>query len=179
MKSSFSFLLIVLLQLIICLSFPGGGAAANLEEICQKASSSSVNMTYDFCLTSLQPIPGTREVDTKGLASITINLSISNFTSTREKIADLQSKATDQSVKDALQICSVRFGNGDASLKIAQTSLGQDHIQDALSSVRAAAGSAVVCANAFSERGIQSPISDTQDGFLLCNLAAYIIQLLA
>ncbi|KAH7655324.1 Plant invertase/pectin methylesterase inhibitor protein [Dioscorea alata] len=166
--------------LILLLTFAGAGAT--LEETCNQVTSpsSATNLTYDFCLTSLQPISGSREVDVKGLAGITINLSIYNFTYTRNKLGDLKSKETKQPAIDALQKCLDKFNEGDAYLKMAQTSLRTLRYQDAFSSITSAAGSSVVCDNAFYERGIQSPVSlDTQNGYLLCTLAAYLIQYVA
>ncbi|KAH7655323.1 Plant invertase/pectin methylesterase inhibitor protein [Dioscorea alata] len=174
MKSFSIFVTLLLLLLIIA------GATANLEELCKQATSSSTIVTYDFCIKSLQPIHGSNEVDAKGLAGITINLSMYNLAGIINMLSDLQSKTTNQTVLDALNACSDGINNGNTQLKIAQTLVSNGNIQDALTAVKVAEGSSDVCDSAFNQRGVQSPIHDAMhDPVLLCDLADLIIHLLA
>lgn len=149
----FLFISLLLLPESICM------AEDILEETCRKATSTTGN--YNFCLTSLQTVPESRSGDTKSIAVIATNLTVTNYTHNLAKISELLSRR-DQ-VKQALGTCLAAYNVGVSDLKMSADQIRSSDIDEALVNLSEAWKRPRECEDAFSERKEKSILRQEND----------------
>ncbi|XP_072967999.1 putative invertase inhibitor [Typha angustifolia] len=133
--------------------------ASNVEDVCRAAASSSPNINFDFCVTSLQADPGSGSADKKGLAVIAAELASKNATSTKSRVQELLNKAVEPKLKNSLDTCLDLYSDMIPNLSDSISAIRTGRYSDAKTYLSSAFDAPGDCENAFSEEGIQSPIT--------------------
>ncbi|XP_010940964.1 putative invertase inhibitor [Elaeis guineensis] len=149
-------------------------ASPIIEKACGKIAKGYVG--YKFCVQALEADPKSGSANIRGLASISVKLSIANATSTVSKIRELLKKASDPTIKNSLQACSYLYTNAKASLKWSEHFIASKNFTAAKAEIHAAVFVGTFCEEAFTA----SPLTKENDNFgKLTLLATAIINSLA
>ncbi|GFZ00878.1 hypothetical protein Acr_14g0005130 [Actinidia rufa] len=153
-----------------------------INATCKQCADKSTSFSYDFCTTSLQPIPISHATNLQGLALIAMELALENATNTISKIESLLSRGEfDTFTLWCLKDCMELYRDGVSMLV---TSIGvfmieQYDVADLLLS--AVVETASTCEDGFKEReGEASPLTAENDNLSqLGAIALCIINLLS
>ncbi|OUZ99184.1 Pectinesterase inhibitor domain [Macleaya cordata] len=134
------------------LLFHGGFGVDLIEETCRKSVQTDPNLSYNFCLTSLQAVPKSHTSDLKGLGLISINLTKTNATHTNLYIKKLlNQKQISQYCKIRLIDCLDLYSDAIISLKNAIKDFTSRHNFEANIEVSAAMDASTTCEDGFDE----------------------------
>ncbi|WOL09398.1 invertase inhibitor [Canna indica] len=97
----------VFLVLVLAIPAFSSAAAPAVEGACKSIMKNDI----DFCVTSLQVVPGSDSADLLGFATISHNLSVANATATVAKLEALQNTATDAGLSFAAEFSASKHYN--------------------------------------------------------------------
>ncbi|KAH7687008.1 Pectinesterase protein [Dioscorea alata] len=172
MNPSISLLILIIITTSIS-SF--NTSHASIESTCMAASKTSPNVNYDFCLTTLKSDPKSHSADTKGLAIISTELTSTNASSTKTKIAALLLHAKDQATKSILETCAGVYSEMMDNLKLSMDAIEGGRYGDAVTYLSAALTEPGTCEDSFSEKGVNSLVAqEDKDALELSAMALAI-----
>ncbi|XP_020266168.1 putative invertase inhibitor [Asparagus officinalis] len=90
---------------------------ATLEETCKELAKPGYDINFDFCMTTLQVVPGSDKADNLGLTIIAANLTYINFTHNQAKAEELiNDKNVSEEDKKSLAVCHELYDMGAYTL---------------------------------------------------------------
>ncbi|OVA02472.1 Pectinesterase inhibitor domain [Macleaya cordata] len=180
--SCLSFSLLILIHVGATSVCNSANTTVNLvEETCKKAADEDPNLTYKFCVTSLQAVPKSNCTNLKELGLISMKLTKTNATHTKSYIKKLlKQKNMDPFYKSCLKSCLELYSNAVYSIKDAVKYYKGKHYLEANIEMSAVMDASTTCEDGFKEKeGVQSPLTKKdKDMFQLTALALSIIEML-
>ncbi|KAF8038304.1 hypothetical protein BT93_B0982 [Corymbia citriodora subsp. variegata] len=181
-RPSVSLLLIFFLASLHAASPVDGGSTTNIiHETCKKCAHEDPNVSYEFCVASLESNPYSHCADLRGLGLISIKLLRHNMTRTRaytEKL--LQSEKMDPSVRACLQDCLELYSDAVPTLAEAIRAYKGGRYDDANIDLSSVMDAPSTCEDGFSETGVGSPLGRrNKDAFRLSAIALSIVTMLS
>ncbi|XP_057475963.1 putative invertase inhibitor [Actinidia eriantha] len=149
---------------------------------CKQCADKSNVFNYDFCLTSLQPIPTSHVTNLKGLALIATELALENVTNTFWSIEKmLTSGQFDPYALGCLQDCFELYGDGVSMLVNSIRAFLHEQYDAANVLLSAVMETASTCEEGFKEKeGEVCPLAkENYNLFQLGDIALCIINLLS
>jgi pectinesterase inhibitor-like protein len=153
-----------------------------IHETCKTCAQKDPNLSYNFCVASLQAVPKSGLADLRQLGNISIKLTKHNVTATRHRIKKLlKKKNLDPFVKGCLNDCFELYSDAIPSLKKALKDYKGERYEDANIDVSSVIDAATTCEDGFNERnGVVSPLTKrNNDTFQLSAIALSIINMLS
>ncbi|KAJ4846833.1 hypothetical protein Tsubulata_004630 [Turnera subulata] len=134
---------------------------------CKEAAHSDPNLSYAFCVASLEANPRSKKADLEELLNITLHLTISNATNIASSIKQLlDGKNFDPYTRGALKDCLELYLDADSSLHDAICDFKSKDYFKANLDASAAMDSAITCEDDFKEKkGVVSPLTRENDTF--------------
>lgn len=174
----------LLLLLLFCSILPSLASTVKgakfIKETCKKAALSDPNLSYNFCVTSLQAVPASHSANLQKLGAISANLALINSTNTTKRLNDLLKRGPDKYTKERLLQCKEVYSEAMQTLKKSITAFLVENLEDANIWVSAAYDDAFTCEQGFTERGGGASPLKKENGNLmqLCSIALSITHLL-
>ncbi|OMP00801.1 Pectinesterase inhibitor [Corchorus olitorius] len=181
MKQNFPFILF-LFFLISSSTFHAIYAGDLIRETCKKCAERDPNLSYKFCVTSLQAAPKSHCADDlRDLGVISIKLVRRNMTSSRSYIKELlKNKKLEPFVRSCLHDCLDLFSDAISATKEAMDDFKSKHYDDANIDMSSVMDASTTCEDGFHEKqGLVSPLTKrNNDTFLLTAISLSIINML-
>ncbi|ONK66008.1 uncharacterized protein A4U43_C06F3230 [Asparagus officinalis] len=152
-------------------------ADATLEETCkQLAAHTGVHFDVNFCITTLQVVPGSNEADAIGLTSIIANLANANITHNLAKVKELlNSKNVSAESKKALDVCEEVYDLGIEDIKETIEALESRNFFTVKSRLSALLFNVFTCRDAWAESKLKSLMpKEEDDAYKISDLAVSI-----
>ncbi|XP_010052753.2 putative invertase inhibitor [Eucalyptus grandis] len=158
-----------------------GGNTNIIHETCKKCAQADPNVSYKFCVASLESNPNSLSADLHGLGLISIKLLRHNMTHTRSYTKKLlKSKKMDPFIKACLQDCLELYSDAVPTLKEVIRSYKAEKYEDANINLSSAMEASTTCEDGFSEKGVVSPLTErNEDASQLSALALSIVTMLS
>ncbi|XP_047342710.1 putative invertase inhibitor [Impatiens glandulifera] len=157
------------------------GGPDMINSTCSQCADTSASLDYNFCQTSLQPIPVSHVTNLPGLGIVAMELSIKNATSTVTAIENFLAgkERLEPFVVACLEDCLELYIEGATMMLDAIGAFYSERYHVANLLVSAAMEGATTCEDGFGEReGVASPLSkQNYDFFQLSDVALCIIKL--
>ncbi|XP_062175155.1 putative invertase inhibitor [Alnus glutinosa] len=153
-----------------------------IHKTCKTCAQSDPNLSYAFCVTSLEAVPSSCRADLRQLGNISIKLTRHNVTKTRHRITKLlEKKKLEPFVRGCLNDCFELYSDVMPSLKQALKAYKAKRYKDANIAVGSVIDASSTCEDGFTEKeGVVSPLTKTNnDTFQLAAMALSIINLLS
>ncbi|KAI3436971.1 Mannosyltransferase [Psidium guajava] len=152
-----------------------------IHETCKKCAQEDPNVSYRFCVASLESNPKSCCVDLRGLGLISIKLLRHNVTEARSYAKKLlKSKKTDPFIKPCLQDCLELYTDAVPGLEKATRAYKDERYMDANTDLSAVMDAPTTCEDGFVERGAASPLTErNKDAFQLSAMALSIVTMLS
>lgn len=177
MTSKFAFTFLPLFLLFSTIT------ATNLiSETCKKCAKNDANLSYKFCVTSLQAAPNSSSANLRQLGLISMKLVQHNVTDTKHFIKQLlKNKNLDKFVRVYLDDCLELYTDAVPTIKQAIKDYKSKHNRDANIRLSAVSGASTTCEDGFEERpGLVSPLKKRDnDMFQLSAIALAIINMVS
>ncbi|XVE74166.1 hypothetical protein DITRI_Ditri11bG0177200 [Diplodiscus trichospermus] len=178
-----SFLFPFFLFLFIFTSTFHGVPANNLiRQTCKKCAQRDPNVSYNFCVTSLEATPKSHCVDDlRELGIISIKLLRRNITNSRSYIKEiLKNKKLDPFIRSRLHDCFDLYSDAIPATKQAVDDFKSKHYDDANIDVSSVMDASTTCEDGFKEKeGAVSPLTKrNNDMFQLSAISLSIINML-
>ncbi|KAJ9152587.1 hypothetical protein P3X46_026141 [Hevea brasiliensis] len=137
------------------------------HHFCKKAAKSDPNLSYNFCVRSLEANPKTQNATLEELVNISIKLTISNATNISSSISQLlNQKNLDAYTRGALQDCLELYSDANSELNEAMCDLKKKDYFKANIDVSSAMDSSTTCEDGFKEKkGMVSPLTKENNAF--------------
>ncbi|CAJ2635138.1 putative invertase inhibitor [Trifolium pratense] len=153
---SMKFLIYIVFSLLFLSQHSNGYGSNLILQSCRDASNNDPNLSYDFCVTSLNEACKNKSQPTKleDLVNISIQLTKSNGTKIISIISkQLQNQTQDEYVKSCLQDCFDLYNDSLSSLDDALVAFNKSKDLDTAGiNVSAALDDSVTCEDQFKER---------------------------
>lgn len=152
-----------------------------ISETCKKAAQNDPNLSYKFCLTSLQAAPNSPGADLRQLGLISMKLVQHNVTNTSRYIKHLlKNKQLDKFVRAGLYDCLDLYTDAKPTIKQAIKDYRMKHNEDANILVSSIVDASTTCEDGFEERQLVSPLTKrNNETFQLCIIALSIINMVS
>lgn len=154
-----------------------------IPETCKKCVQKDPNLTYKFCVTSLQAAPESHCVDDlRELGKISIKLIKHNVTNTRQHIKKLlENNRLDPFVRACLADCFSLYSDAIPTLGQALKDYKTKHYKNVNMDVSSIIDAAMTCEDGFKERnGVVSPLTKrNKNTFQLSAISLSIINMLS
>ncbi|KAF3954422.1 hypothetical protein ACB098_11G135100 [Castanea mollissima] len=182
MRPLFSSYSLPLLLLFIS-TFHAINANKLIHETCKKCSQTDPNLSYNFCVDSLQADPKSQSVDDlRELGKISIKLIKQNVTNTRNHIKKLlENKNSDSFIKSCLSDCFDLYSDAVPTLSQALKDYKAKRYDDANIEVSSVLDASTTCEDGFEEeKGVVSPLTKRNNNtFQLSAIALSIVNMLS
>ncbi|KAJ4847702.1 hypothetical protein Tsubulata_050426 [Turnera subulata] len=176
------------IQLLLLFGVQDAGATPPshnlIHETCRKCARNDPNLSYDFCVTSLQAAPDSRCANLTQLGVISLKLTRQNLTATKKYIRLLLKNKTshqydDPYIRSCLKDCFRLYSDAILSLKEAIADYKSTNYADANIKVSSVLDASTTCEDGFKEKqGVSSPLTKRNgDTFHLSALALSIINM--
>ncbi|KAB2070364.1 hypothetical protein E1A91_A08G157100v1 [Gossypium mustelinum] len=154
-----------------------------IRKTCKKCAQSDPNLSYNFCVTSLQAAPHSHCAnDLRQLGKISITLLGRNVTNTRSHIKELlkNRKQMDPFVRSCLHDCFDLYSDAIPTTKQALQDYKAKHYDDANIDVSSVMDATTTCEDGFKEKeGVVSPLTKrNNDAFMLSAISLSIINMI-
>ncbi|KAJ4727325.1 Pectinesterase inhibitor [Melia azedarach] len=152
-----------------------------VRETCKKCAQSDPNLSYNFCLTSLQAVQSSHCANLRELGIISMKLTRQNLTNTKSFIKELlKNKKLDPFTKGCLNDCFELYSDAIPTLKQTLKDYKSKHYEDANIGVSSVLDACTTCEDGFKEKqDAVSPLSKrNNDTFQLSAIALSIINML-
>ncbi|KAL3742640.1 hypothetical protein ACJRO7_018024 [Eucalyptus globulus] len=158
------------------------GRSTNIiHETCKKCAREDPNVSYKFCVASLESNPYSHCADLRGLGLISVKLLRHNVTRTRsytEKL--LKSEEMDPSVRACLEDCLELYSDAVPTLAEAIRAYKDERYEDTNINLSSVMNAPTTCEDGFSEKGAGSPLAKrNKDSFQLSAVALSIVTMLS
>ena len=181
MRPLFSSYSLPLLLLFIS-TFHAINANRLIHETCKKCSQKDPNLSYNFCVNSLQAVPKSQSVDDlRELGKISIKLIKQNVTDTRNHIKNLLgNKSSDSFIESCLSDCFDLYSDAVPTLSQALKDYKAKRYDDANIEVSSVLDASTTCEDGFVEKkGVVSPLTKRNNNtFQLSAIALSIVNML-
>ncbi|XP_062029364.1 putative invertase inhibitor [Rosa rugosa] len=139
---------------------------------CKKAAASDPNLSYNFCVSSLEAIPKSHGADLEQLVALTLNFTISNATSINSTISKLLlDKKFDEYAKECLQDCLELYSDAVPTLQEAVGAFKAKDYGKANIEISAAMDASSTCEDGFMDKkGEVYPLKRENDNFSQLNV---------
>ncbi|XVF73568.1 hypothetical protein PTKIN_Ptkin12aG0212300 [Pterospermum kingtungense] len=183
MNQTFPFPVFFVLFLLVSTStFHGTTAHDLIRQTCKKCAQRDPNLSYNFCVTSLQAAPKSHCADyLRELGMISIKLLRRNLTSSRFYIKELlKNKKLDPIVRSCLHACFDLYSNAMTRIQHAIDAYKSKHYGDANIYVSSGMDASTTCEDGFKDKdGVVSPLTKrNNDTFQLSAISLSIINML-
>ncbi|XVF73569.1 hypothetical protein PTKIN_Ptkin12aG0212400 [Pterospermum kingtungense] len=183
MNQTFPFPVFFILFLLVSTStFHGTTAHDLIRQTCKKCAQRDPNLSYNFCVTSLQAAPKSHCVDDlRELGMISIKLLRRNLTSSRSYIKELsKNKKLNPFVRSCLHDCFDLYSDAIPTTQQAIDDYKSKHYDDANIDVSSVMDASTTCEDGFKEQdGVVSPLTKrNNDAFQLSAISLSIINML-
>ncbi|GMI75797.1 hypothetical protein like AT5G46940 [Hibiscus trionum] len=176
-----SFFLLISTSTSRCLS-PGPDDISFIRKTCKKCAQSDPNLSYNFCVTSLQAAPNSHLAnDLRQLGKISIKLLGRNLTNSRSYIKEfLKKKMMDPFVRSCLRDCLQLYSDASLTAKQAIQDYKAKRYDDSNIDVSSIMDASTTCEDGFKEKeGVVSPLTKrNNDTFLLSAISLSIINMI-
>ncbi|XP_043717993.1 putative invertase inhibitor [Telopea speciosissima] len=155
------------------------GGGGDFKGTCRKCAKGDPNISYDFCVTSLQAVPKSHNSTLKELGLIAMKLTKTNASSTKSFIKNLlKNKKINPHDKLALQDCIEVYSEAIDLLKEAMNDFKDKQYSEANIKLSSAMDSSTTCEQGFNEKkkGKMSPL--TKENRNLFQLAAISLSII-
>ncbi|KAF8032197.1 hypothetical protein BT93_D1191 [Corymbia citriodora subsp. variegata] len=154
-----------------------GGNTNIIDETCKKCTQEDPNISYRFCVASLESNPDSHHTDLGGLGLISIKLLRHNMTHTRSYTKKLlKSKKMDPFIKACLQDCLELYSDAVSTLKEAIRAYKDEKYDDTKINLSSVIDASTTCEDGFAEKDMASPLAvRNKDAFQLSALALSIV----
>ncbi|XP_044493387.1 putative invertase inhibitor [Mangifera indica] len=152
-----------------------------IHQTCKKCSQNDPNLSYTFCVTSLEAVPSSHCANLRQLGMIAINLTRRNVTSTKSYINELlKNKKLDPFMKACLNDCYELYSDAIMTLQQAFIDYKSKHYEDANFEISSVMDASTTCEDGFKEQeGVVSPLTKRNNNtFQLPAIALSIINML-
>ncbi|KAE8679842.1 putative acyl carrier protein [Hibiscus syriacus] len=153
-----------------------------IRKTCKKCAESDPNLSYDFCVTSLQAAPNSHCAnDLRQLGKISIKLLRRNLTNSRSYIKELlKNKKMDPFVRSCLHDCFDLYSDAILTAKHAIEDYKDKRYDDSNIGVSSIMDAATTCEDGFKEKeGVVSPLTKrNNDIFQLSVISLSIINMI-
>ncbi|KAJ6940094.1 hypothetical protein NC651_006287 [Populus alba x Populus x berolinensis] len=152
-----------------------------INETCKKCAENDPNISYKFCVTSLQAANNSHSANLRGLGMISIKLTKNNVAKTRQYIMELlKNRKLNRFIRVCLNDCLDLYSDALPALKQAILDYQSEHYNDANIEVSSVIDAATTCEDGFKEReGAASPLTKkNNDVFQQSAVALSIINML-
>ncbi|KAL4325225.1 hypothetical protein GQ457_11G000390 [Hibiscus cannabinus] len=154
-----------------------------IRKTCKKCAQSDPNLSYNFCLTSLQAAPNShRANDLRQLGKISIKLLGRNLTNSSSYIKELlkNKDKTDPFVRSCLHDCLDLYSDATLTAKQAIRDYRAKRYDDSNIGVSSIMDSSTTCEDGFKEKeGVVSPLTKrNNDTFQLSAISLSIINMI-
>ncbi|XP_008229513.1 PREDICTED: putative invertase inhibitor [Prunus mume] len=138
---------------------------------CKKASQGDPNLSYKFCVSSLEANAKGHSLDLQELVVISLNLTVANATNINSTISKLlKDKAFDKFAKECLRGCSELYADAIPTLQEALCAFQSKDFAKANIEVSSAMDASSTCEDGFKEKkGEVSPLRKENDVFFQLN----------
>ncbi|KAK8650464.1 hypothetical protein V6N13_140103 [Hibiscus sabdariffa] len=171
--------------LLISTSTSHGLTASNtslIRKTCKKCAQSDPNLSYNFCVTSLQAAPNSHCADNlRQLGKISIKLLGRNLTNSRSYIKELlKNKRMEPFVRSCLHDCFDLYSDAILTAKQAIQDYKAKRYDDSNIDVSSIMDAATTCEDGFKEKeGVVSPLTKrNSDTFQLSAISLSIINMI-
>jgi pectinesterase inhibitor-like protein len=178
---TFSYCLLLLFLPLLFSTFHANIAQNLIPETCKKCAANDPNLSYNFCVTSLQASNRSQCDNLRGLGMMSIKLIKYNVTNTRHYVKNLlKNKKMDPFVRACLNDCLDLYSDAIPTLKQAMIDYKSKHYKDANIEVSSVIDAATTCEDGFEEKeGAVSPLTKrNNDTFQLSAIALALINML-
>ncbi|KAJ6679291.1 PECTINESTERASE INHIBITOR-LIKE [Salix purpurea] len=178
---SFSYFPLLLFLPLLFSTFHADIAQDLVPETCRKLAENDPNLSYNFCLTSLQAVNRGQCADLRDLGLMSIKLTKSNVTNTRYYVKKLlKNTKWDPFIRACLNDCLELYSDAIPTLKQAMKDFKSKHYEDANIEVSSVIDAATTCEDGFKEReGAVSPLTKrNNDTFQLSAIVLAVISML-
>ncbi|XP_022135283.1 putative invertase inhibitor [Momordica charantia] len=168
---------------VLFFSFSDGSTITTsniIQETCKRSADSTPNLSYNFCVASLESDDRSRCADLHKLGLIAMDLMRHNITSTRRDIRKLlRNKKLDQFVKARLDDCLELYSDAVPILKEAKRCYKEKKYVDANVKVSSVMEAPSTCEDGFRDKeGLVSPLTEkNKNVFRLAALTLSIINM--
>ncbi|KAK9927823.1 hypothetical protein M0R45_024989 [Rubus argutus] len=147
------------------------GSEDLIQLSCKKAAAGDPNLSFNFCVSSLEASPRSHGADLEQLVAITLNLTISNATSINSTISRLLvDKRFDKYAKECLQDCLELYSDSVPTLQEAIGAFQAKDYDKANIEVSSAMDASTTCEDGFKEkRGEVYPLKKENHNFCQLN----------
>ncbi|KAJ7961849.1 Pectinesterase inhibitor [Quillaja saponaria] len=153
-----------------------------IKQTCKNCSQNDPNISYKFCITSLQAAPNISRADNlRELGMISIKLIRHNVTDTRLHIKELlKNKKLDPYIRACLNDCFELYSDSIPALRQAIKDYKAKHYEDANIEVSSVLDASTTCEDGFKEKkGVVSPLKKRNNAsFQLSAISLSIINML-
>ncbi|KAJ0968172.1 hypothetical protein J5N97_025089 [Dioscorea zingiberensis] len=153
-----------------------------VSETCKRCTDGDPTVSFNFCMDTLSSIPKSHKSDLKGLALISVKLSMKNATQIKSQVKELlkEAKTRDKYMKSCLETCEELYSDAIAALRDSVKAIKAKRFDDALTYLSAVVDTPGTCEDGFSEGGIISPMmKENKIFFALSSMSLSISSLLA
>ncbi|XP_022973011.1 putative invertase inhibitor [Cucurbita maxima] len=181
MISTFSLFFLSPLFVILVSSSSHGSTPHNMvQETCKKCAATTPNLSYSFCVSSLESDDRSRSANLHRLGLISMDLLRHNLTSTRREVKKLlRNKTLDGFVKVRLDDCLELYSDAIPTLKECKREYKQKRFSDANVKVSSIMEAPSTCEDGFHEKqGVGSPLTKSNKNvFQLAALTLSIVNM--
>ncbi|KAB2614555.1 invertase inhibitor [Pyrus ussuriensis x Pyrus communis] len=157
---TFSFTTLPLYLLFFFFSFNAITAKNLIPETCKKFAQYDPNLSYNFCVTSLQAAPKSQRTDLHKLGIISIKLIRNNVTDTRHYIKHLlKNKKLDPYVRACLSDCLELYSDAIPTIKKALMNYKSKKYNAANIEVSSVIDATITCEDGFKQGRLVSPLT--------------------
>ena len=184
MKQTFSSFPFPLFLFLLISTSTSHGITANdlLRRTCKKCAQSDPNLSYNFCVSSIQAAPKSHYADDlRELGMISIKLVRRNITNSMSYIKELlKNKRLDPFIRSCLHDCFDLYSDAIPTTKQAIDDYKSKHYDDANIDVTSVMDASTTCEDGFKEKeGVVSPLKKrNNDTFQLSAISLSIINML-
>ncbi|KAK8482547.1 hypothetical protein V6N13_097855 [Hibiscus sabdariffa] len=181
MSSSLGIPLFLSFFLLISTSTSHGNTSL-IRKTCKKCAQSDPNLSYNFCVTSLQAAPNSHCANNlRQLGKISVKLLGRNLTNSRSYIKELlKNKRMEPFVRSCLHDCFDLYSDAILTAKQAVQDYKAKRYEDSNIEVSSIMDAATTCEDGFKEEeGVVSPLTKTNhDTFQLSAISLSIINII-
>ncbi|XWS77365.1 hypothetical protein CRYUN_Cryun01aG0255000 [Craigia yunnanensis] len=152
-----------------------------VRQTCKKCAQRDPNLSYNFCVTSLQAAPKSHSADDlRELGIISIKLLGRNLTNSRSCIKELLKNKLDPFIRSCLHDCFDLYSDAIPATEQAIDDYKSKHYDDANIDVSSVMDASTTCEDGFKEKeGVVSPLTKSNnDTFQLSAISLSIINML-
>ncbi|KAH7668658.1 Pectinesterase protein [Dioscorea alata] len=163
----FSITLVLFSNIHYCSSETTSEKLDIVSETCKRCADGDPNVSFNLCNNSLSSVPKSHKSDLRGLALISLKLSIKNATHVKSQVKKLlkATPANDTYMRSCLESCEELYSDAISALRDSVKAIKAKRFDDAITYLSSVVDDPQTCEDGFSEGGIVSPLGKEDDNF--------------